>query len=555
MWFRSLFAVVLRTRRPAKLMIRWIQQETGGQVMASRHSTLAMLVAAFALAAQAQTPTITSVVNSASQVSQLSPGTLADVNGSNLSTLSTDVALVGGTRRATVISRSSSKWVIAIPFGLAPGATTVEVGNSPQFPVTLSTFSPAIFSVDGTGGGIARGQVNHSSSTYPLSTANPAHLGDLLVIDATGLGPIDPNEGNSTLETPIVTVGGAPMLVSGAFQATAPSTDTSDNPTKCLSSTCTNGMYQVLVALPPAMQIGSQNPIVLTVGGQTTQAQSLSIPIGKNPVLNSVVNAGSFSRSAPLVPGSLGTVFGTTFGLTDQAAGFPSTSFQGLSVSFNGTKAPLLFLGTDIRDLFGQVNLQLPVELPEAGPVTVKVSTADGDSDALTVQMASAAPGLFTFYQQSNPQRHNAVALVEGTNWLVTPSDLATQAGIPTNCRAGGVSGSTVCGEPAKRLDFILIYATGMGKAYPGGDSSKAPLATGSLAPASPAYSPATTPSITIGPATATVSSVTAVPGTAGVFALRVQIPSNAPVGDDVPVVVTATNNQADAGTTIAIQQ
>jgi uncharacterized protein (TIGR03437 family) len=514
-----------------------------------------MLAAAVAVAAPAQTPTITSVVNSASKVSQMSPGALVDVNGTGLSTLSTDQALVNGTRRATVISRSSSKWVIALPFGLAPGAATVEVGNSPLFTITLSTYSPAIFSVDGTGAGIAGGQVNHSGSTYPLSAANPAHLGDLLVIDATGLGPIDPNEAGSTLDTPIVTIGGAPMLVSGAFQAAAPSTDTSGNPAKCISSTCTIGMYQVLVSLPPAFQIGSQNPIVLTIGGQNTQAQSLSIPIGKNPVLNSVVNAGSFRQSGPLVPGSLGTVFGTTFGVTDQPAGFPATSFQGVSVSFNGIKAPLLFLGTDIRDLFGQVNLQLPVELPEAGPVTVKVSTADGDSDPLTVQMASAAPGLFTFYQASNPQRHNAVALVEGTSWLVTPSDLATEAGVPTNCRSGSVAPTTICGAPAKKLDFILIYATGMGKAYPGGDSSKAPLATGALAPSSPAYSPATTPSITIGTATATVSAVTAVPGTAGVFAIRVQIPSNAPAGDDVPVAVTATNNQTDAGTTIAIQQ
>jgi uncharacterized protein (TIGR03437 family) len=523
--------------------------------MGSRYARLAILAAAVAIAATAQTATITSVVNSASKVSRISPGTLVDVNGTGLSTLSTDVALVGGTRRATVISRNSSRWVIAIPFGLADGASTVEVGNSPQYAITLSAYSPAIFSVDGTGAGIASGRVSHSTSTYALSAANPAHLGDLLVIDATGLGPIDPNEANSTLDTPIVTIGGAPMLVSGAFQATAPSTDTSGSPTRCISSTCTNGMYQVLVSLPPAMQIGSQNPIVLTVGGQTTQAQSLSVPIGKSPVLNSVVNAGSFSQSQPLVPGSLATVFGTTFGLTDQPAGFPATSFQALSVSFNGTKAPLLFLGTDIRDLFGQVNLQLPVELPETGPVTVKVSTADGDSDPLTVQMASAAPGLFYFYQQSNPQRRNAVALVDGTSWLVTPAALATESGIPTNCRSGAVAATTTCGEPARRLDFILIYATGMGKAYLGGDSSKAPLATGAVAPSSPAYAPATLPSVTIGLATATVTSVTAAPGTAGVFTIRVQIPSNAPAGDDVPVVVTATNNQMDAGTTIAIQQ
>ncbi len=519
------------------------------------HAKLAILTAAVAIAASAQTATITSVVNSASQVSQISPGTMVDVNGTGLSTLSTDTALVGGTRRATVISRSTTKWVIVIPFGFAPGATTVEVGNSPQFTITLSAFSPAIFSVDGTGAGIASGQVNHSNTTYPLSAANPAHLGDLLVIDATGLGPIDPNEANSTLETPVVTIGGVSMLVSGAFQATAPSTDTSGSDTKCISTTCTNGMYQVLVSLPPAMQIAAQNPIVLTIGGQSTQAQTLSVPIGKNPVLNSVVNAGSFNQSTPLVPGSLGTVFGTTFGLTDQPAGFPATSFQGLSVSFNGTKAPLLFLGTDVRDLFGQVNLQAPVELPEAGPVTVVVSTADGNSNSLTVQMASAAPGIFYFFQQSNQQRHNAVALVDGTNWLATPSDLATEAGIPTNCRAGNVSTTTICGEPAKRLDFILIYSTGMGKAYPGGDISKAPLGTGVLVPSSPAYNPATTPAVTIGTSTATVSSVTAVPGTAGVFAIRVQVPASAPVGDDVPVVVTTTNNQSDAGTTIAIQQ
>ena len=524
--------------------------------MHSRFARVALLSGFIVTGALAQTPAITSLVYSASKVSHISPGTLVDVNGTNLSTLATTTALVGGTRRATVISRNSTKWVIQIPFGFGAGPTTVEVCDSPQFAITLSAYSPAIFSADGTGAGIASAQVNHSAtSAYALSAANPARLGDLLVLNATGLGPIDSNEANATLETPVVTVAGVPLLVAGSFLATAPSTDTSGSATNCISTTCTNAMYQVLVSLPPAMLLTAQNNIILTIGGDTTQAQTLSIPIGKNPLLNSVVNAGSFNAASPLVPGSLATVFGTTFGIQDQAAGFPATDFKGVSVSFNGIKAPLLFLGTDVREAYGQINLQAPAELPEAGPVTVKVTTPDGDSQNLTVQMASAAPGMFYFFQQSNQQRHNAVTFVENTNWLAVPSDLAQEVGVLTNCRSGNVPATTLCGEPAKRLDILLIYATGMGKAYPDGDATKPALPTGQAAPTSPIYRTLANPTVMIGNAAATVSSTTAMAGAAGVFVIRVQIPSNAPAGDDVPLVVSTTNSQNDASTTIAIQQ
>jgi uncharacterized protein (TIGR03437 family) len=271
------------------------------------------------------------------------------------------------------------------------------------------------------------------------------------------------------------------------------------------------------------------------------------------PTITSVVNGASFAASAPLAPGSFASVFGANFGGVNQLTGFPARDFNGVSVTFNGVKAPLVnLLGSS-----GQINMVTPSELPETGTVPVAVTTPNGVSTNFTLTMASAAPGVYVTPSMLNPSRRTATVLFANTGWRVMPDALAQELKIPGNCLASGIDSATLCGEPARIGDFIQIYVTGLGKATPNGDPAGTPLPTGSAAPAdgNTVYQTVASPSVTIGGVPVSVSFSGLAPGFAGLYQVNVQVPAGAATGDDVPISVAMPNGQADATATMAIRQ
>ena len=503
-----------------------------------------LLPALLAGALCAQSPVITKVLNAGSQDGRLSPGTIVDVIGTNLGTDKTAGATVG-TVKAPILSVDNNKWRILIPANLSPGQSAVEIGFSAPFPIRLDPYAPALFSADASGAGVVNAwgfRLNSNGALiapgYQLSAATPAKLGDVLVLFTTGLGPYDPSNLNDTYEQPVVTVAGKPVLVFGSSMI-----DTSTEPEDCYGP-CPTWYYQVMIALPSASAVGDQD-IALSVGG--VSSQTLRVPINRLPIVNAIVNGASFDPKAPLVPGALASVFGTTFGVADQLSGFPSTNFGGVSVAFNGTQAPLLAVVASA----GQINLQIPTELPEAGPATMKVTTAEGVSADFTVQLASSAPGVFFL------KRRNAAAQFANTAWIPMPDDLALEYGIPGNCRAAKPAPGTLCGEPARRGDAIQIYATGLGKAAPDADPAKGVLGTGVLAPAdgSTLYRTVYLPSVTVGGVPAKLLFSGIAPGFAGLYQVNIEIPATAPIGDYVPISISMPNGSKDDSTTIAIKQ
>lgn len=511
---------------------------------------LMLLSGACAVFAQS-IPTITGVVNAASQSNGLSPACVADIIGSNLGTDPTAGVLIGGVRPATVISATSTRWRVWIPDSVQPGQTTIEVGASPAFPISLTQYSPALFSADGTGRGIVnavgyRLASNHSLITpgYQLSETTPARLGDVLILDVTGLGAPDWSNEGVPMDPPSVMIGGTPALMQWAFLVT----DQTD-PSLCYGA-CALWHYEVMVTLPDALAVHDQ-PIALSIAG--VSSQTLTVPINATPIVNAVVNGASFASGAPLAAGSLASVFGTTFGIADQVAGLPSQNTTGVSVTFNGVQAPLLAVLSSV----GLINLQVPVELPDAGPATMKVITAAGVSADFTVQLSTAAPGVFRI-PSSNLQRPPVAAvLFNNTTWLVTPADFAQELNIPGNCHASGIGAASICGEPARRgVDYIQIYVTGMGKATPGGDPAKPVLGTGLVAPASgiPLYYSLLQPTVTVGGAPATVQFCGVAPGFFGLYQINIQVPAAAPTGNYIPLAITMPNGAVDNLTTIAVQ-
>jgi hypothetical protein len=152
-----------------------------------RTRTLFLLLSAVStVSLLAQTPTITGVTNALSFTPQLSPGVLATVFGTNLSGNSLQVTLHG--LSCPVTYTSAGQLNIQVPWEAAVGPSQVTVTHdglsSTPFSITLTTYSPALVSIDGSG--------YFMSGSYLISTTNPANAGDVLSTAAIGLGDTTP---------------------------------------------------------------------------------------------------------------------------------------------------------------------------------------------------------------------------------------------------------------------------------------------------------------------------------------------------------------------------
>ncbi len=143
-----------------------------------------------------------------------------------------------------------------------------------------------------------------------------------------------------------------------------------------------------------------------------------------------VVNAASFAQE--LAPGSFATIFGS--GLAGGAVAVAAPPYPpvlaGVQVLLNGTAVPLHFVSD------GQINFLVPEDTP-VGTATLAVSTPIGTAAAVSVPIQSVAPGIF----------------FDGV----------------TNFGAILISGTplTTAQRPARRDEFLEIYATGLGNTQP----------------------------------------------------------------------------------------
>jgi uncharacterized protein (TIGR03437 family) len=141
-----------------------------------------------------------------------------------------------------------------------------------------------------------------------------------------------------------------------------------------------------------------------------------------------VVNAANFAVT-PLVPGSLGTLFGANL------------SGKNVSVTFDGSAATLLYVGAT------QINLQVPASLGSKTSASLVV-TVDGSSSApLTVALAPVWPAIFPHAVLNQDNTENKAG---------TPA----KAGSVLQIFATGIPASaTVSVQIADRKNLIPLYA------------------------------------------------------------------------------------------------
>ena len=212
-----------------------------------------------------------------------------------------------------------------------------------------------------------------------------------------------------------------------------------------------------------------------------------------------IVNAASFK--APLARCGLATVFGTNLADTPASAtALPlPTTLGGAQVVVNGVAAPLVYVSP------GQINFQVPCEMPLNGAVGVYVTNGGGTSPAQSATTAPYAPGVFT-YARTVTAVDPIIAHLD--NSLVTPD------------------------KPANPGEILIVYATGVG------NLNHMPV-TGAASPASPLSAAVDLPSVTVGSATASASFAGLTPGMVGLVQINTQLPSTYPAVSSLPLVVS----------------
>ena len=244
---------------------------------------------------------------------------------------------------------------------------------------------------------------------------------------------------------------------------------------------------------------GSGNVFVADTSNSLVRKLQPSYPIVAD---SGVGNAASFA--AQVSPGALATVFGTNFAPAS-AAGKPPLpiSLAGVSVLVNGKTAPILYVTP------AQVNFQVPWDTA-LGSAAIMVSVNGGTSNAVTVPVLAAAPGLF-----SSTSGH---AVAQNADFTLNG---------PAN--------------PAKVGSTIITYLSGSGPVDP-------PLANGVAAPLDALVSAILPSSASIGSTAASVRFAGLAPGFVGLVQVNIVVPSGLTTGP-YPLTVTIGSETSNSAT------
>lgn len=164
-------------------------------------------------------------------------------------------------------------WEAAMPTRPANTLTvTVNGGASSPQTFNLAGVAPGLFAVNAAGQGAvlisATGELAAPAGSIAGRAARPAKRGEYVSIYCTGLGTVSnqpasgaaPAATSTTTAMPSVSIGGVPANVS--FSGLAPGFV---------------GLYQVNVQAPGSTATGSAIPVVLSIGGATSNTVTIAI--------------------------------------------------------------------------------------------------------------------------------------------------------------------------------------------------------------------------------------------------------------------------------------
>jgi len=269
-------------------------------------------------------------------------------------------------------------------------------------------------------------------------------------------------------------------------------------------------------------QPGTSGPVVLTATVSNAASVRGLAEITLNvqpdpttvPILQTITNGASYSVGQPVAPGSWITLRGAELAPENKISyDSPLPDHLGTtSVRVGDRILQLNYAGPN------QINAVLPADLKADTSLPVVVTRDDTQSIVRQVFLAQPQPAIFTSSGTGTGQ--GSIALTNSVMIAGPASDRS---------------------RPAPRGETISIYATGLGKVTP-------PDANG----LSHVTSPVT---VEIGGKSAKpVTFAGLAPGFVGLYQVNVQVPLDAPTGDDVEVVIVQENTRTPP-VTMAVSQ
>jgi len=472
-------------------------------------------------------PVITSATGASGfgNVGPTAPGSWIEIHGTNLApdtrswgpadfTPNAPVSLDGvgvsiGSQAAYVSYISPTQVNALVPSGLGLGSQPILVSNggneSAPLAITVDQITPGLWSppIFNIGGIQYVGAVFPDFKTFVLPAgavpglpSRPAGPGDTIILLGIGFGSVTPGFPAGQLVTQTTQLN---LPVQFSFG------QTSVTPLFAGLAPEETGVYQFSVPVPNGVGAGVV-PFSFSVAGSTlNETQQLWIALSQSPSLQVSAVQNLAGQAGVTVPGDMLLIEGSGFAAGNTTEQYPlPTTVGGISASFNGFPAPIASMGPQ------QMQVQVPWEMLGLSTATLTVTDSNtGSSVSTTVNLQNASPQV--------PSATSGFRIqIEGSGGA-SPA----QASASSNNR------------PVLPGEFLDIPAIGLGIQKDG-------PADGQPASASSPGNSLRGVMVQIGSAWAPVSSAALIPGSTGVSLIRVQVPINAPVGNSVPLAITA---------------
>jgi uncharacterized protein (TIGR03437 family) len=232
-------------------------------------------------------PAIGAIVNAVNDAALTTgaPGGLLSFYGSNFAAVTTDlsgwegrslprtlnglsISVEGSNDRLPLFFVSPTQVTAQLPFGIAAGARQITVNvadGEASLPraLTVAETAPGIFTYE-SGGIVVR-----NSDFSLIGPGNPARIGDVVVVYATGLGQTTP-----ALETGAF-ASADPLARTGTVTATI-----GGRPAEVIYSLASPGfvgLYQVALRVAQGTTTGNNVPLVLTIGGRNSNSVGIAV--------------------------------------------------------------------------------------------------------------------------------------------------------------------------------------------------------------------------------------------------------------------------------------
>ncbi len=226
-----------------------------------------------------------------------------------------------------------------------------------------------------------------------------------------------------------------------------------------------------------------------------------------------VVNSASLAGGGA-APGELLSIFGTNLG-SDKPVAAPTgdlpTSLGGTEVYFNEVKAPIKYVSKY------RVDVQAPYAVGVPGELWLSVKNSLGTSDPVKLQTVSTKPAVVTINSYGRGQ-------IDALN----------------------EDNSLNRNQAANRGSVITVYATGLGITLPIVPAGQDPGAKPTPVVWNTVYA-------SIAGTPATVVDATLAPGRPGVYAVRIQIPLDIPIGP-VELKISSVSSSSQNGAFIRVK-